>query len=203
MATFTPIGPTTVAPRKNVQFEVTVAVESLAGFDAANIVIGSNGATDLTFEYSPAWRTAFANVNPIVHDAGFYAQDVFVGGNRASGVGSSLSLGVVTLVTNQMPEGDYDVRIDRDLIPDVLSTLIFEGVHEGLSGSAEFHIRCPVADADCDNDVDLADFAAFSNCMLGPGQLPPTSCGRFDADGDRDVDLRDTAAIQRDFTGEQ
>jgi len=53
------------------------------------------------------------------------------------------------------------------------------------------------ADLDSDGDVDLLDFALFSDCIAGPDVLsPPAGCsvgqfGSADLDGDGDVDLSD------------
>ena len=62
-------------------------------------------------------------------------------------------------------------------------------------------------DLDEDGDVDLIDFAAFSNCLAGPGNAtPPGGCAQpafdaFDLDSDSDVDLDDFAAFSVYFTG--
>ena len=62
-------------------------------------------------------------------------------------------------------------------------------------------------DIDCDGDVDLADHAAFAECMAGPGMFPapappwsPYEClNAFDDDVDDDVDMHDFAVFQRRF----
>ena len=59
-------------------------------------------------------------------------------------------------------------------------------------------------DFDSDEDVDLADYAAFADCMAGPDATPNppvpdciTAClGAFDFDADADVDLDDFAQFQ-------
>ena len=55
-------------------------------------------------------------------------------------------------------------------------------------------------DSDCDGDVDLDDFEAFSDCLTGPGG-GATGCGIFDAESDNDIDLDDYGAFQLAFTG--
>ncbi|HNQ23776.1 MAG TPA: M14 family zinc carboxypeptidase [Phycisphaerae bacterium] len=57
------------------------------------------------------------------------------------------------------------------------------------------------ADYNGDGNVDLPDYAAFSDCLTGPdgGVLP--GCAIFELTGDADVDLDDLAAFQRLFTG--
>ena len=60
-------------------------------------------------------------------------------------------------------------------------------------GAYEFGI----GDYDCDRDVDLADFAAWQDCMTGPAPASlPTACNAFDFDGDENVDLYDAAGFQ-------
>jgi hypothetical protein len=62
----------------------------------------------------------------------------------------------------------------------------------------------PRGDADCNSDVDLADYAELPDCLAGPAVLPnplppvlPTDClNWFDFDRDEDVDLFDFAAFQ-------
>ncbi len=139
-ATFTPLGPTTVPPGTDVLFEVTVAVETLGSFDAADAIIGSNDAADIGFEYSAEWSAAFSNVTPPVFDVGVYDQDVFVGGNNPNPVGSSLLLGTVTVSTTGLSQGAYDVTIDNALDFGV-STLALAGVSEPLVGTGTFTIE--------------------------------------------------------------
>ncbi len=62
-----------------------------------------------------------------------------------------------------------------------------------------------IADCDFNSDgtVDLQDFASLSNCLSGPGSLPPwcyTTClAAFDSDSDSDIDLVDFAEFQKLF----
>jgi hypothetical protein len=57
-------------------------------------------------------------------------------------------------------------------------------------------------DFDGDGDVDLSDFATFTDCMGGSGQAAAGECATaFDADLDTDVDLADFAAFQAEFGG--
>ncbi|MCK4341447.1 MAG: hypothetical protein KAY37_06980, partial [Phycisphaerae bacterium] len=58
-------------------------------------------------------------------------------------------------------------------------------------------------DLDVDGDVDLDDFGVLSDCLVGPGVLPPLGCARPRLDGDWDVDLADYALFQQQFTGPQ
>lgn len=201
-ATFTPVGPTTVTPGTEVRLTVNVSVESLFGFDAADILIGSDDATDIAFSYSASWQTAFDNVTPPFTDNGLYAQDVFVGGNNPFPVGSSLLLGTVVVDTTGMGEGTFNVRIDPAIVLEV-SSLILSGTHEGLLGSVPFTIQCArlFDTSQCDNDVDLGDYASLSSCLTGPGQDAAGNCVRFDANGDGRVDLADVRVFLTEFTG--
>jgi hypothetical protein len=62
-------------------------------------------------------------------------------------------------------------------------------------------------DADADGDVDLADWAIFTECLHGPATPPapaaPLTAGQclasFDVDADADVDLEDAAMVQGRF----
>jgi len=200
-ATFTPLGDIAVAPGIPVQYSVIISAQTLPGFDAADIVIGSNHARDVAFAYSAVWQTAFLNVTPPTPDLGLYKQDVFVGGNNPSSVGQSLVLGIVTVDTTGMIEGSYEVRIDADLRVDQLSALVLAGVREDLSGSGTFSIVCPPADPECDNDVDLNDYRLLYPCVAGPGRTPTDQCLRYDMDGDVDVDFADVGKFVRQFSG--
>jgi len=55
-----------------------------------------------------------------------------------------------------------------------------------------------IGDYDCDQTVDLTDFANWSSCMTGPHGGPyEAGCEGFDFDGDGDVDLLDFGGFQR------
>ena len=56
-------------------------------------------------------------------------------------------------------------------------------------------------DFDGDEDVDLADFIAFSQCFGTAEMLGPTRCTGADFDRDGDADLADLVAFQAHFTG--
>ncbi len=64
-------------------------------------------------------------------------------------------------------------------------------------------------DWDIDGDIDVSDYAVFSDCMAGPGTAPsptppttPSDCLEvFDFDTDADVDLRDADSFAQSFTG--
>ena len=56
-------------------------------------------------------------------------------------------------------------------------------------------------DADLDNDIDIADYAAFYGCMAGPGVSVSGSCALHDFERDDDVDLRDFKYFQMSHAG--
>lgn len=59
-------------------------------------------------------------------------------------------------------------------------------------------------DTDDDGDVDLSDYAAFADCLAGPGaEVDPgcNACVDADFDDDGDTDLADFAEFVRQFTG--
>lgn len=141
-ATFTPVGPASVERGQVVTFEVVVASSTLGAFNTADIVIGSDLAKNIGFSYSGAWTSAFANVTTPAFDNGFYAQDVFVGGNNPTSVGSSLLLGMVTIDTTGMPYGNHSVLINHTL--DGVSTLGLSGTPEALNGLGAFTVTPPV-----------------------------------------------------------
>lgn len=77
------------------------------------------------------------------------------------------------------------------------------------SGSADAQCTPIQADVNGDRTVDSVDYAAFANCMAGPGAVPspdspmtPQSClSTFDLDDDGHVDLFDFADFQDTYTG--
>lgn len=59
-------------------------------------------------------------------------------------------------------------------------------------------------DFDLDGDVDLGDFAVFSQCFAGAFNPPAVTCPPgvdADCDDDGDVDLGDFAVFSQNFTG--
>jgi len=56
-------------------------------------------------------------------------------------------------------------------------------------------------DADCDEDLDLADHGLLPDCLSGPGWRLSLGCESMDMDLDGDIDLADWSAFQNSFTG--
>lgn len=80
---------------------------------------------------------------------------------------------------------------------------VWDGDDDGVArvdmGSDEFG-SIVFGDYDCDDVVDLTDFAAWGACMTGPDSGPyAQGCQPFDFEFDTDVDLADFAAFQAVF----
>lgn len=140
-AVFTPTGPSHVPHGDAISFNIVVSAAA-GGFNSADIVIGSTDAADLSFVYSSAWITAFSNVSPISYDNGFFAQDVFSGGNHSVSVGTTLALGTVTVDTTGMSVGTHSITINHAV--DGISTLGLAGTPEPLAGTVNFQVTPPV-----------------------------------------------------------
>jgi hypothetical protein len=83
--------------------------------------------------------------------------------------------------------GTYTLTVSCDTCQDSDNVVVSEGA---------------LGDWDADGDLDLADYAKFEDCLVGPGgglAQPGCACGDFDEDVD--VDLGDFDAFQADYTG--
>jgi hypothetical protein len=83
--------------------------------------------------------------------------------------------------------------VDADGTDDIVSVHAF-GIR------VIFNLSAP-GDLDCDGDVDLADYGAWSGCLSGPAAVPGVGCTTADFNDDDRVDLRDFAVEQAAFTG--
>lgn len=199
-ATFLPVGPTTVPPGTDVRFDVRLSVATIAAFDAADVVIGSPNAANVSLTYSTEWNAAFAHVIAPLQDVGFYAQDVYASGNNPTSVGASLKLGTITLSTAGLAEGVYTVMISSSTDHGI-SKLSKGDLRDLVNGAATFIIECIAADANCDGDFDLFDFSGLPSCLQGSGNSVSSLCQRYDTDGDGDVDMMDARTLSMGFTG--
>jgi hypothetical protein len=74
--------------------------------------------------------------------------------------------------------------------------------------SVAYDGACLPGDIDVDADVDLDDYAQWSDCLAGPGEAaaqgacPPGRATIADLDDDGDIDLADFAALQGAFVGD-
>jgi len=91
-------------------------------------------------------------------------------------------------------DGDGDtlepIPFDLDGHARVLCTVVDMGAYE--SG---------IGDEDCDQDVDLTDFASYFACLTGPAGGLLSGCEPFDFDGDGDVDIADLGGFEGAFAG--
>jgi hypothetical protein len=128
-----------------VTMDVTVAVESLAGFYGVDALFGSAN-TPFTFAYSSATLGAFVNVAPLGPDNGIYAFDVLASANNPAGVvGNSILLGTVTVNTQGLAVGEYSVGVDGnfDGFSSLSRGLSGSFASEVLSGSGRFAVVVP------------------------------------------------------------
>ena len=110
---------------------------------------------------------------------------------------------VVTLIPATAGGTAYDVTASKSGLP----TEIHLGV-QVFAGDVRREdlvlgeLPCVAADYDCDGDVDLTDFGAFSACFNGPNRAPATDgCAVLDFDSDSDVDLTDFGVFSGCFNG--
>ena len=120
---------------------------------------------------------------------------------------------------NGTPSHQYDdFWVDSDYHLQMSSPCINAGDNNALTDDAptdlDGHARilCAVVDMgayefgigdyECDDDVDLDDFAAWEACMTGPDSGPyDADCEAFDFEFNGDVDLRDFSRFQAVFEG--
>ena len=101
-------------------------------------------------------------------------------------------------------DGDYHLQADSpcinrgDSTPSLLAEFDLDGHPRILCGAPDLGAyEFGIGDYDCDRGVDLADFAAWQDCMTGPDAASfPTTCDAFDFDGDDNVDLYDVGGFQ-------
>lgn len=68
-------------------------------------------------------------------------------------------------------------------------------------GAFELDVAPIVGDLDNDRDVDLSDFAIFTQCFSGSGAAVASGCASADFDCDGDADLTDFSIFAQAFTG--
>ena len=110
VVTFDP--PSVVVTGEQVQFAVGVAVESLAAFDAADLLVGSMHVQIVSFEYSQEWD----DVNPFPlltpGPQGIWPSDVSFGGFLLSKIDSHANIGTLTIGTAGLAPGIYEFGVD-------------------------------------------------------------------------------------------
>jgi hypothetical protein len=97
-------------------FELTLQSDTLPGFDAADLLIGSNdfptGSNRLSFTYNPTWASLFESVTPVSDNLGVYTQDFYAGSSNSIPVIPNCPFGTLTIDTTNLPAGDYTLHID-------------------------------------------------------------------------------------------
>ena len=100
-------------------------------------------------------------------------------------------------------DGD-DGQVDGQVVLENFATnfSVFDINHSGVVDGLDVLLVSEPGDVDADEDVDLADFAAFQTCFAGSGNpFAPAACGLADLDADGDVDSADYDRFERHMTG--
>ncbi len=100
----------------------------------------------------------------------------------------------------------YNFWFDADAPPEMAEsdiTLFRPGTPASVPIGACVPAGAPVipGDSDGDGDVDLFDYAAYPDCVSGPGVPSAPGCEIFDFDADGDVDLPDFGGLLLAFDG--
>ena len=134
---FVSTGPTTVSAGTPVVFDLTISTNTLPEFQAADALIGCDGAR-FTFEYSDEWLESFAFIQD-PRPMGVYAHDLYVGGFAINGVGSTFPLGTITVDTRGLSTGSYALVVNSSISPGQASVAL--GVDsEPLDGQTVFTV---------------------------------------------------------------
>jgi len=155
------------------------------------------GGGDVTFDGVVTHATGVATVVGTGLLAGQIDQvvpiDVSSTGTLAAHV--SVAAGSVTLDGFNLPPTSASVPPENlpSGFDSITVDLVVDASNVSLSGA---YVASLLGDADADGDIDLADHAAFVDCMTGPLGVATPPCTLLDLDVDGDVDLRDFAAMQ-------
>ncbi len=192
---------------------------------------GANLTTPFTVTLSFTTRGAsvfpFPDVTLHVYS---YPADLYESPNDFS-AGPATLQGVITVMANQAPRAEtldvtelvasallagdkavaFRFQIDPNT-PHVTNQVFIDALDADPVTKPLLIIRSAVpGDADDDGDVDLDDFAIFTDCLAGPHISPePTRVGLdardclwyFDRDADQDVDLADFSSLLGSFAQE-
>ena len=135
---------------------------------------------------------------PPIVDMGAYELQVLVGDFNGDGSVDLDDYGLIAgCFTGPRPlsPADYDANGVADLED-------FAWWEPCLAGPGEAPLDgCDMMDLHQDNDVDLADYAAFQGMFDFAVEPLPLECEPTDLDDDLDVDFGDFATLQASFTG--
>lgn len=179
---------------------------------AAGAADVDGGRTTLT---SPVFNATFSDVTVGYHR--WYSNDLGGAPNEDSmfidisnnGGASWVSLEVVTENRNAWVEKRFRVADFVAPTANVRVRFIAEDAGAGSlveAGVDDFILiedLCsdPAGNTMVDDDLDLADYAGFDDCMAGPGAGVAEGCCAYDTDLDDDVDMVDYLVVHAGFTG--
>lgn len=188
--------------------DVMPSLTNLLLFDVAFALDGHQGETPPGSVYH-AWNCTFSarNQNLVRTVSGTTIEQCIAWPNPQStctagainycyvGLGSNMSCGVGNVAADPMfvNSATYDYRLALD------SPARSAGPAGEQIGWLGFPWPFVSGDHDDDGNLDLTDYALFSECLSGPGVPVDAGCGCSDFDGNGAVDLRDCAAFQAAF----
>ncbi|MBN1490546.1 MAG: S8 family serine peptidase, partial [Phycisphaerae bacterium] len=187
----------------------------IAPADAFDVItVGAVDNTGSIASFSSRGPTADGRVKPEVVARGVSTWTAYTSSptSYSSGNGTSFSTplvaGVVACLLEAHPE--WSVAQMRTALFETADYYVAHGTFDPayargyglIDALAAVQRTLVAADFDLDNDVDLADFAAFYACFNGPNRAPVySSCGYADLDNDGDVDLSDFSVFSACFNG--
>ena len=103
--------------------------------------------------------------------------------------------------TAALPADAADLDGDGDVVEP--TPLVLDGHARVLCGKVDMGAyEWGIGDRECDQDVDLDDYASYVGCVTGPvAEELSLGCEPFDFDGDGDSDFHDFGGFQRVYTG--
>ena len=98
-------------------FDVSVATNGGAGFNSADLLIGSNDLALMSFDYTQEALDAFGFfiTNPPAPNTSFYADGFSIGGFAPGGLASGIILGTLTVDAAGLAAGEYTVMVDSSI----------------------------------------------------------------------------------------
>ena len=139
---------------------------------------------------------------PIVNDSNFMGGWTGVGSNNintdplfvdADGADNTIGTPDDDL---HLQAGSPCIDVGNNSVVPVAITTDLDGLARILCDRVDMGVYEFWGDFDCNQVVDLLDFANWDTCMTGPGGGPyESACAAFDFDGDLDIDIRDFAAF--------
>jgi len=141
----------TVSQGDVAEFTVTITTTAMTEFDAIDILISSDQALSLSFDYDVTFNSSFPATTPIPF--GLFASDLILGGFRIDRWQPPVLLGTLRVDTATLPPGTYAQIIgvrpqrEQDASLTTLSKVTLGLAMEDLSGTADIVILDPNASA--------------------------------------------------------